>query len=127
MSQVTLALGLIFSPVAYLAESSTAASSISLSEARRLSRRTGMEGYLRAQVLAFHAHGIFNRNHISGIPQIVYKIPLDAKVSDRLTDLDFPRIFDRLIVGPTSYPWPKKAGVDDAEKRLCVSGIPIRA
>ena len=73
---------------------------------------------------------------ISGIPQIVYKIPLDAKVSDRFTDLDFPRIFDRLIVGPTSYPWPmyeafvdalKKAGVDDAEKRLCVSGIPIRA
>jgi hypothetical protein len=73
---------------------------------------------------------------IDGIPQIVYKIPLDAKVSEYLTDLDFSKMFDRLIVGPTPYPWPMyeafvdaliKAGVADADKRLFASGIPIRA
>jgi hypothetical protein len=72
---------------------------------------------------------------IGGIPQIVHKIPLDASVSDYLADLDFSTIFDRLIVGPTPYPWPMyeafvdalaKAGVRDAEKRLFPSGIPIR-
>lgn len=72
---------------------------------------------------------------ISGIPQVVHKIPLDGKVSEYLADLEFSKIFDRLIVGPTPYPWPMyeafvdalvKAGVQDADKRLVASGIPIR-
>jgi hypothetical protein len=46
------------------------------------------------------------------------------------------RLFDRLIVGPTLYPWPMyeafvdalvKAGVADVDKRSFASGIPIRA
>jgi hypothetical protein len=72
---------------------------------------------------------------IGGIPQVVHKIPLDGKVSRYLADLEFSKIFDRLIVGPTPYPWPMyeafvdalvKAGVQDADKRLVASGIPIR-
>lgn len=73
---------------------------------------------------------------ISGVPQIVYKVPLDASVSDQIADIDFTQIFDHLIIGPTSYPWPiysafveelAKAGVADPAERVLVSGIPIRA
>jgi len=69
------------------------------------------------------------------VPQVVYKAPLDASVSDDIADLDFTQIFDHLIIGPTSYPWPiygafvdelKKAGVADSADRVLVSGIPIR-
>jgi len=73
---------------------------------------------------------------IGGVPQVIYKIPLDASVHPQIADLDFAKIFDRLIVGPTSYPWPiygafvgalKAARVMDAENRVVVSDIPIRA
>jgi hypothetical protein len=75
---------------------------------------------------------------IGGIPQVVYSIPLDETVSPLLAGLDFPRIFDRLIIGPTPYAFPiaealiaalKQAGVppDVAEQKVFISGIPIRA
>jgi hypothetical protein len=73
---------------------------------------------------------------VAGIPQVIYKIPVDASVSSHLADIDFATMFDRLIVGPTPYPWPmyqafvpalKQAGVADAENRIFPSGIPIRA
>lgn len=72
---------------------------------------------------------------VSGIPQHIYKIPLDKTVSDEIAGLDFARIFDRLIIGPSSYPWAqyeafvdvlKKSGVSDAESRVLASEIPIR-
>jgi len=70
-----------------------------------------------------------------GVPQKIYKIPLDGTVSEAIKDLDLARLFDRLIIGPSPYPWPmyeafalalKDAGVADVEKRVFVSGIPIR-
>ena len=73
---------------------------------------------------------------VSGVPQVVYKVPLDASVSDQVADLDFTQIFDHLIIGPTSYPWPiysafvdelTKAGLANAAGRVRVSEIPIRA
>lgn len=73
---------------------------------------------------------------ISGVPQVVYKVPLDASVSDQIADLDFTQIFDHLIIGPTSYPQPiysafvdelTKAGVANSADRVRVSEIPIRA
>jgi hypothetical protein len=73
---------------------------------------------------------------IGGVPQIVCKLPLDAAVSPNLGDLDFASVFDRLIIGPTPYPWPmyqafvatlSKAGVADAAKRVFSSNIPIRS
>jgi hypothetical protein len=73
---------------------------------------------------------------IGGVPQTVYKIPLDAAVSNVLAELDLFRMFDRLIIGPSPYPWAmyeafvaalNKAGVVDAENRVWASNIPIRA
>ena len=73
---------------------------------------------------------------IGGIPQIIYKIPLDANTPNApegLKQLDFSRLFDRLIVGPTAYPYSmleafvaelQKAGVP--EPRILLSRIPIR-
>lgn len=72
---------------------------------------------------------------IGGIPQIVYKLPLDVTVSNSLADLDISRLFDRLIIGPSQFPLAqydafvdtlKNAGVPDAGKRVFISGIPIR-
>jgi hypothetical protein len=72
---------------------------------------------------------------VGGVPQLVFSVPLDKDVSTTLADLDFARLFDRLIIGPSQYPTPmwmafvgalKEAGVADADKRMCASGIPIR-
>jgi hypothetical protein len=72
---------------------------------------------------------------VAGVPQLVYKLPLDVNASPALADLDFSRMFHRLIIGPSPYPWPMfeafrealiAAGVADAQNRLWISGIPIR-
>jgi hypothetical protein len=66
---------------------------------------------------------------VGGIPQIIYKLPL-------LDDLDFSKLFDRLIIGPSPYPIVmfdafidalSNAGVAEAGKKIFVSGIPIRS
>ena len=73
---------------------------------------------------------------VAGVPQIIHKLPFDGTASPLIADLDFAQIFDRLIVGPTPYPWPiygafvealKATGVPGAEERVFVSLIPIRA
>lgn len=72
---------------------------------------------------------------VAGVPQIIYRVPLDGSVSPLIGDLDFAQVFDRLIVGPTPYPWPiygafvealKTAGITNADERVFVSNIPIR-
>jgi len=72
---------------------------------------------------------------IAGVPQLIYKIPMDITVSPALADLDFAAIFDRLIVGPSEYPWVMyeaftdalaTAGVPDAKERVWTSKIPLR-
>jgi hypothetical protein len=72
---------------------------------------------------------------VGGFPQVVYQIPLDATVSPALAELDFSRVFHRLIIGPSPYPWPMfeafresltSAGIADAKDRVWVSNIPIR-
>ncbi len=73
---------------------------------------------------------------VEGVPQIVHKVPLDATVSQVLSELDFASMFDRLIIGPSPYPWVMHtafvqaltaAGVSNAQERVWASGIPIRA
>jgi hypothetical protein len=73
---------------------------------------------------------------ILGLPQTVYKIPLDRTVSPALATIDFSVMFDRLIIGPSPYPWSMfeafvaaltKNGVSDAAVRVFVSEIPIRS
>jgi hypothetical protein len=72
---------------------------------------------------------------VGGVPQPVYRLPLDVSVSPALVDLDFPRIFNRLIIGPSAYPWAMfeafgealtQTGVADARERIFTSNIPIR-
>jgi hypothetical protein len=72
---------------------------------------------------------------INGVPQQICKLPLDQSSSRAVMDLEFSTIFDRLIIGPSQYPWPMfesfaqalaTCGVADAAKRVCISGIPIR-
>jgi hypothetical protein len=73
---------------------------------------------------------------IRGVPQVVYKLPLDKSKSSDLADLDFSTLFDRLIIGPSPYGWAlakafttalTQAGVTDANTRVRNSFIPIRA
>jgi hypothetical protein len=68
---------------------------------------------------------------IRGVPQFVYPIPLDGK--NDLADLEFPRVFDSLIIGPTQYPIAmdrafRKALLDAGceSPKITQSLIPIR-
>jgi hypothetical protein len=72
---------------------------------------------------------------LTGVPQVIHKVPLDVGVAPELADLDLARIFDRLIIGPSQFAPAiyeafvvalKKIGVADAEKRVVASNIPIR-
>ncbi len=73
---------------------------------------------------------------ISGVPQLLYKIPLDPSVNSVLADLDLSRLLTRIIVGPTEH-GPSigaaftaelaQLGVPDAGKRVALSEIPIRS
>ena len=72
---------------------------------------------------------------VGGVPQLVYKLPLDATVAPALADLDFSKMFDRLIIGPSPYPWVmyeafvgalKEAGCPEVDNRVWNSNIPIR-
>jgi hypothetical protein len=72
---------------------------------------------------------------ISGVPQIVYKLPLDEKVSTDIADLDFSRVFDQLVIGPTPYSWALfkafiaalgDAGIRDSHLHVLQSFIPLR-
>jgi len=73
---------------------------------------------------------------VRGVPQIVRKIPLDSAKYPELSDYEFGKIFERLIIGPSLYPVAMrdafldaltKAGVPDARNKIFISGIPIRS
>lgn len=73
---------------------------------------------------------------IGGVPQKVYMLPLNGSDEAILSELDLAYMFDRLIIGPTQYPWAmfeafsdalSSIGVKDAAQRVSVSNIPIRA
>jgi hypothetical protein len=73
---------------------------------------------------------------LNGVPQHVHKIPLDGSVVPELASLDIAHCFDRLIIGPSSYPWAignafaeelGRVGVVDPHLKIVASGIPIRS
>lgn len=73
---------------------------------------------------------------LSGVPQIVYKFPLDASVAPEIAAIDVAAMFDRLIIGPSRYPWVmyeafkrtlEQAGVSDPGAKIITSSIPIRS
>jgi hypothetical protein len=167
LSQGSLALGLLFSPVAYLMEDAAHKVMEEVIDNIRIDGdflRTFDRVVLVRAVFMMLLAGVVCLKHvgfheerewraiyapklwpsalmesstevIAGVPQVVHKIPLDPAVSGYLADLDFAKMFDRLIVGPTPYVWPMydafvdalaKAGVADAGTRLFASGIPLR-
>jgi hypothetical protein len=96
-----------------------------------------MAGHLFTASFAVFSYGMLDRV-VGGVPQVVYSIPFDETVSPALDKLEFSRMFDRLIIGPTPYAFPIReamraalvsAGIppDVAENNVFVSGIPIRA
>jgi hypothetical protein len=71
---------------------------------------------------------------IRGVPQPVYKIPLQNITEINLVAA-IPELFDRIIIGPTQYPLAvgeafqellTEAGVKDPENKICISDIPLR-
>jgi hypothetical protein len=73
---------------------------------------------------------------VGGIPQTIYKLPIDGGLDPALADLDLVRIFDRLIVGPSQFSLAMyeafvktltSIDIEKAETRVLVSGIPIRS
>jgi Protein of unknown function (DUF2971) len=73
---------------------------------------------------------------VGGVPQPIYKLPLDVSVAPEIASLDIAAMFDRLIIGPTRFPFViseafKKAledvGVTNAGARVIASTIPIRS
>jgi hypothetical protein len=73
---------------------------------------------------------------IGGVPQIIYKIPISGGSPDELNQISLPNLLDRVIIGPTPYPWAMyeafvaaltNAGVPDAGSKVFASGIPIRS
>lgn len=73
---------------------------------------------------------------VDAVPQFVHKLPLDGQIASVLADLDLSRMFDRLIIGPSVYPWVMyeafvdaltKANVPNPADKVVISGIPIRS
>jgi Protein of unknown function (DUF2971) len=67
---------------------------------------------------------------INEVPQVVFSIPLYG-----LPELDFPSLLDRIIIGPTQYPFPiaqalvdalRALGVQDPASKVHYSKIPPR-
>jgi hypothetical protein len=73
---------------------------------------------------------------IAGVPQIVYKMPISGGPPDELSGISISNLLDRVIIGPSQYPWAMyeafvsaltNAGVSDAASKVFVSGIPLRS
>lgn len=73
---------------------------------------------------------------VSGVPQLVYAVPLDESKSPFLAGIDLARVLDRLIIGPTPYPIAMydafvealtTISIPEPQKRVFISGIPIRS
>ena len=72
---------------------------------------------------------------IRGIPQNIYKIPLKNIPEADLIGIEIPELINRIIIGPSEFPGAiydafvavlNDAGVDDANSKVVVSGIPLR-
>lgn len=72
---------------------------------------------------------------LGGIPQTVYKLGLSDDPENGLHGADIPSLINRVIIGPTAFPYVsynafkevlEDLGVDDADKKVIVSDIPLR-
>jgi hypothetical protein len=72
---------------------------------------------------------------VAGVPQKVFKLPLQNYPDEGLTGVDVLSLIDRVIIGPSQFPLPifeayalefEKLGVSDPQSRIAISEIPIR-
>ena len=72
---------------------------------------------------------------LGGVPQCIHKVELQDYPDEGFTGVEPNKLIDRIIVGPTEYPTAarrafeealRKAGVEDAAKRIKISEIPVR-
>lgn len=72
---------------------------------------------------------------LGGVPQLIYKVPLQNVPSAGITGISIPDLLERIIIGPTQYPGPiyaalveelTKVGVADAGNKVTYSWIPLR-
>jgi hypothetical protein len=72
---------------------------------------------------------------VDGIPQVIYKVPLDSSANPELAEIDLSRIIRHVIIGPTQFGQAMhqsfarelySAGVSHPLQRVTVSNIPIR-
>lgn len=73
---------------------------------------------------------------IGGTPQRVYKLPLKDAPEHGMFGASVPQLLDRIIIGPTQYPYVMAgafhdaltgAGVENADGKVLISDIPLRA
>jgi hypothetical protein len=71
---------------------------------------------------------------VDGVPQTIYKIPLQEP-PEGLEGLSIAKFIHKVIIGPTDSPAPiygafiellKRAGVEDPTARIAISAIPLR-
>jgi hypothetical protein len=74
------------------------------------------------------------RHSIRGIPQVIYKVPLEEPPTG-LVGLSLAKFIHKIIIGPTEVPGPiytvfyellAEAGVANPSERIVVSDIPLR-
>ena len=72
---------------------------------------------------------------IDGVPQSIYKIPLEDNPNEDVIGISIPELIESVIVGPSEYALPlheaftialKEAGIENAGSRVIISGIPLR-
>ena len=72
---------------------------------------------------------------LSGVPQKVYKLRLAHEPENGLHGADIPSLIDRIIIGPTQFPYVshqaftgvlQELGTVDAASRVILSDIPLR-
>jgi hypothetical protein len=73
---------------------------------------------------------------VNGIPQPIYKIPLQDDFERGMIGISIPALIERVIIGPTQFPaavWQalktelETVGVTDAKDKIFCSNIPVRS
>lgn len=77
----------------------------------------------------------FDVEIINGIPQKVYKLPLQNLPEQGFTGATVPELLEEIIIGPSQHAWEmrdalieviQEAGVEDAHSKVRCSDIPLR-
>jgi hypothetical protein len=72
---------------------------------------------------------------LDGVPQKVYKFRLANEPEKGLKEADIPSLLDRIILGPTEFPYVSyqafvgvlsEMGVEDPAAKVILSDIPLR-